>query len=232
MLIYAGFKQAIILMARGDLELWRIAWLSLEISVIAVLISMVLGIPLGTWLSNARFFGRRLIISFINMGMGLPPVVVGLAVTIFFWRSGPFGWMRLLYTPAAMVVAQVVIAFPIVTGITLAAMQQLDHKLRLQALSLGASRWQVTRVLWREARLPLLTAIMAGFGGVISEVGAVLMVGGNIKDDTRVLTTAIVLETRMGRFERAIALAIILLVLVFGVNLIITYIQQQVSQDG
>lgn len=232
MLIYAGFKQAIILMARGDPELWRIAWLSLEISVIAVLISMVLGIPLGTWLSDARFFGRRLIISFINMGMGLPPVVVGLAVTIFFWRSGPFGWMRLLYTPAAMVVAQVVIAFPIVTGITLAAMQQLDHKLRLQALSLGASRWQVTRVLWREARLPLLTAIMAGFGGVISEVGAVLMVGGNIKDDTRVLTTAIVLETRMGRFERAIALAIILLVLVFGVNLIITYIQQQVSQDG
>jgi len=231
-IVYEGFKQAIILIGRGDPELFQIAWLSLKISIIAVLISMALGIPLGTWLASARFFGRKLIISLINTGMGLPPVVVGLAVVILFWRSGPLGFLQILYTPAAMVVAQVIIAFPIVTGITLAAMQQLDPKLRIQTLSLGASRWQLAMVLWREARLPLLVAVMAGFGGVISEVGAVLMVGGNIKGDTRVLTTAIVLETRMGRFQQAIALAIILLTLVFGVNLLITYIQQQGSQNG
>ena len=169
-IIYEGLKEAIILIGRGDPELFQITWLSLEISVTAVLISMALGIPLGTWLADARFFGRRLFISLINTGMGLPPVVVGLAVVILFWRSGPLGWLQLLYTPAAMVVAQVIIAFPIVTGITLAAIQQLDSKIRVQTLSLGASRWQLMQVLWREARLPLLAAVMAGFGGVISEV--------------------------------------------------------------
>jgi tungstate transport system permease protein len=159
--------------------------------------------------------------------MGLPPVVVGLFVTIFLWRNSLLGFLELLYTPGAMVLAQVVIAFPIVAGLTLAALQALNPRLRLQLLALGASRVQLMLLLLREARLPLLAAVMAGFGSVISEVGAVLMVGGNIKGQTRVLTTATVLETRMGNFEMAIALGILLLVLTFSVNFVLTRIQQR-----
>src|SRR5574341_1060785 len=150
-------------------------------------------------------------LSLINSGMALPPVVVGLWVSIFLWRSGPLGDLRLIYTPAAIVIAQTVIAAPVVTGLTAAALQQLDPRLRLQLLGLGASRFQMVVALWREARLPLLAALMAGFGSVISEVGASMMVGGNIRHQTRVLTTAIVLETGKGHFDIAIALGILLL---------------------
>jgi tungstate transport system permease protein len=159
--------------------------------------------------------------------MGLPPVVVGLFVTIMLWRGSVLGFLDLLYTPGAMILAQVVIAFPIVTGLTMAALQSLNPRLPLQLLALGASRFQAVGLLLREAKLPVLAAVMAGFGGVISEVGAVLMVGGNIKGQTRVLTTATVLETRMGNFELAIALGILLLVLTFAVNLALTRIQQR-----
>ena len=159
--------------------------------------------------------------------MGLPPVVVGLFVSIFLWRSGPLGTLELLYTPAAIVIAQFVIAAPIVIGLTVAAMQQLNPKLRLQFMGLGASRGQVLWLLMREARLPLLAAVMAGFGGVISEVGASMMVGGNLLGQTRVLTTATVLETGKGNFDVAIALSVILLALVFGVNYLLTWIQQR-----
>jgi len=178
-------------------------------------------------LALTRFPARGFLVTLTNTAMGLPPVVVGLFVCMFLWRSGPLGFLELLYTPTAMVVAQVIIAFPIVAGLTNAAIQQLDPKLRLQALSLGASRLQLLWTLLKEARLPTLAAIMAGFGGVISEVGAVMMVGGNIKGQTRVLTTATVLETRMGRFDMAIALSVILLALAFGVNLVLTLIQQR-----
>jgi len=159
--------------------------------------------------------------------MGLPPVVVGLAVTLLLWRSGPFGVLEILYTPAALVLAQAVIAAPIVTGITLAAVQQVPREFRLQLLALGASRLQMVWVVLREARLPMLAAVMAGFGGVISEVGASMMVGGNIKGQTRTLTTAMVLETGKGNFDVAIALALLLLALVFLVNWALTSIQQR-----
>jgi tungstate transport system permease protein len=159
--------------------------------------------------------------------MGLPPVVVGLFVSIFLWRSGPLGFLELLYTPAAMVIAQVIIAFPIVAGLTMAAFQTLNPNLSLQLLGIGASRLQLLWLLSKEARLPLLAAVMAGFGGVISEVGASMMVGGNIRGETRVLTTATVLETGKGNFEIAIALGLILLFLTFAVNLILTHIQQR-----
>ena len=159
--------------------------------------------------------------------MGLPPVVVGLFVSILLWRSGPLGFLGMLYTPGAMILAQAVIATPIVMGITLAAMQQLPKKLRLQILALGATRLQLVWILTKEARLPLLAAVMAGFGGVISEVGASIMVGGNIKGYSRVLTTATVMETSRGNFDTAIALGIILLVLAFAVNLVLTHIQQK-----
>ena len=159
--------------------------------------------------------------------MGLPPVAAGLFVTLFIWRSGVFGFLELMYTPSAMVIAQVLIASPIIAGITLAAVQQINPKLSQQALSLGADRLQVLWVLIKEARLPALAAVMAGFGGVISEVGAVIMVGGNIKGETRVLTTATVQMVRMGEFSIAIALVVILLVLTFAVNLVLTLIQQK-----
>jgi tungstate transport system permease protein len=178
-------------------------------------------------LALARFPGRRLVISLVNTGMGLPPVVVGLFVTILLWRNGPLGFLDILYTPSAIILAQTVIATPIIAGISLAAIQQLPPDLRLQILSLGASRWQTVLWLAREARLPLMAAVMAGFGGVISEVGASIMVGGNIKGSTRVLTTATVMETGKGNFDTAIALSLILMVLMFAVNGALTHIQQR-----
>jgi tungstate transport system permease protein len=226
-LMWQGITRAFWLIVTGDPEVLEIALLSLKISVSATLLALLLGIPVGSVLALTRFPGRGIIVSLINTGMGLPPVVVGLVVTILIWRDSLLGFMRLLYTPAAMILAQIVIAFPIVAGLTLAALQSLNPKLRLQLLSLGASRFQLTLLLLKEARLPLLAAVMAGFGGVISEIGAVLMVGGNIKGQTRVLTTSIVLETRMGNFEMAIALGILLLLLTFAVNLILTRIQQR-----
>src|SRR5574337_468464 len=226
-LIWQGTKQAVLLLLHGDPEVLRIMLLSLQVSGTATLLSLLIGIPLGTVLALSRFPGRSIAISLVNTGMGLPPVVVGLFVSIFLWRAGPLGFLELLYTPTAIVIAQFVIAAPIVTGLTMAAMQQLDPKLRLQLLALGASRGQLLWLLMREARLPLLAAVMAGFGGVISEVGASMMVGGNLLGQTRVLTTATVLETGKGNFDVAIALSVILLALVFGVNYLLTWIQQR-----
>ncbi len=226
-LIWQGFLEALRLIISGDPGVLRITWLSIQISGVATLLSLVAGIPAGVGLALARFPGRGLLVALVNTGMGLPPVVVGLFVSIFLWRSGPLGTLELLYTPAAIVIAQFVIAAPIVTGLTIAAMQQLNPKLRLQFMGLGASRGQVLWLLMREARLPLLAAVMAGFGGVISEVGASMMVGGNLLGQTRVLTTATVLETGKGNFDIAIALSVILLALVFGVTYLLTWIQQR-----
>jgi tungstate transport system permease protein len=226
-LLFEGIREAFNLLLSGDREVLSITWLSLQVSGVATLLSLVIGVGAGTALALAEFPGKRLVATLVNTGMGLPPVVVGLFVTIFLWRSGPFGSLELLYTPAAMVIAQGIIATPIVTGISLAAIQSLPANLRLQILALGASRTQMVWLLIREARLPLLAAVMAGFGGVISEVGASIMVGGNIKGQTRVLTTATVMETGKGNFETAIALGIILLLLTFLVNLVLTIIQQK-----
>ncbi len=226
-IIWQGIKQAAILIFTGDREIYEILFLTLKVSGSAVLFSMLLGIPLGVLVGLNKFPLKRFVTAIINTGMGLPPVAAGLIVTLFVWRSGLLGFLELMYTPSAMVIAQVLIASPIIAGITLAAVQQIDPKLRQQALSLGANRFQVFWILIREARLPALAAIMAGFGGVISEVGAVTMVGGNIKGETRVLTTATVQMVRMGKFAIAIALVIILLVLAFGVNFLLTLIQQK-----
>jgi tungstate transport system permease protein len=226
-LLLDGLRQAVALLVAGDGEVWSILWLSLAVSGTATLVSLLVGIPLGALLALARFPGRRLLVSVVNAGMGLPPVVVGLFVSIMLWRSGPLGDLEILYTPAAIVVAQAVIAAPIVIGITLAAIQNVPPLFRLQLLALGASRAQMVWVVMREARLPMLAAVMAGFGGVISEVGASVMVGGNIKGQTRTLTTAMVLETGKGNFEVAIALAVLLLVLVFAVSYALTTIQQR-----
>jgi tungstate transport system permease protein len=226
-LVWSGTRQALALLAGADREIWGILWLSLQVSGTATLISLALGVPTGAALALARFPGRGLVVSLVNTGMGLPPVVVGLFVTLLLWRGGPFGDLEILYTPAAIVVAQAVIAAPIVTGITLAAVGQVPREFRLQLLGLGASRAQMVWLVLREARLPMLAAVMAGFGGIISEIGASMMVGGNIKGQTRTLTTAMVLETGKGNFEVAIALALLLLVLIFLVNWLLTAIQQR-----
>jgi tungstate transport system permease protein len=222
-----GVRQAVTLLLGGDREILGVLWLSLQVSGAATLIALLLGIPAGAALALAHFPGRTLVVSAVNTGMGLPPVVVGLFVTILLWRSGPLGGWEILYTPAAIILAQAVFAAPIVTGITLAAVQNVPAKFRLQLIALGASRPQMVWVTLREARLPMLAAVMAGFGGVISEIGASMMVGGNIKGHTRTLTTAMVLETGKGNFEIAIALSILLLALVFGINWALTTIQQR-----
>ncbi len=226
-IIIQGIVQAFQLLVHGDPEVLRIAGLSLGISLSATVISLFLGVSLGTVIGLTRFMGRRFLVSLINTGMGAPPTVVGLMVTIMLWRNGPLGILHLLYTPSAMIIAQCIISLPIITGFTMASIQQVDPKLRLQILSLGASRIQLLWLLLRETRLPLLAAVMAGFGAIISEVGASMMVGGNIKDQTRVLTTAIVQETGRGEFGLAVALSVILMLLVFLVNLALTAIQQR-----
>ena len=226
-LILDGIKKAFWLLVTFDPEVMSITWLSLKVSGIATLVSLVLGISVGSVIALTRFPGRRVAVSLVNTGMGLPPVVVGLFVSIMLWRNGPLGFLELLYTPSAMILAQAVIATPIVMGITLAAMQQLPKKLRLQIFALGATRLQMVWILIKEAKLPLLAAVMAGFGGVISEVGASIMVGGNIKGYSRVLTTATVMETSRGNFDVAIALGIILLLLAYVINAILTHIQQR-----
>jgi tungstate transport system permease protein len=226
-LILEGIKTALTLIFSLDREVLAVTVLSLKVSGCATLASLLIGIPVGVFLALTDFPGRRMVISLVNTGMGLPPVVVGLFVTIFLWRNGPLGFLEILYTPLAMILAQCVIASPIVTGITIASIQNLPANLKLQVLALGATRLQTVWILVRESRLPLLAAVMAGFGGVISEVGASIMVGGNIKGQTRVLTTATVMETGKGNFDVAIALSLILLMLAFGVNYLLTVIQQR-----
>ena len=226
-LILEGIKKAFWLLITFDPEVMSITFLSLQVSGSATFVSLFFGISIGATVALSKFPGRRIVVSIINTGMALPPVVVGLFVTIFLWRNGPLGFLGVLYTPTAMIIAQTVIATPIVMGITQAAIQQLPQKLRLQILALGATRIQMVWILIKEAKLPLLAAVMAGFGGVISEVGASIMVGGNIKGYSRVLTTATVMETSRGNFDIAIALGIILLLLAYIINLILTQIQQR-----
>jgi len=208
-------------------DIFEITLLSLQVSTVATLISLLIGLPFGTWLALGNFRGKSFLLSIVNTGMALPPVVVGLVVAMTLWRSGPLGGLRLIYTPVAIIIAQTVISAPVVMGLTAAALAAIDPRLQQQLLGLGASRPQMIWMLWREARLPLLAALMAGFGSVISEVGASMMVGGNIRGQTRVLTTAIVLETSKGEFEKALALSALLLILTYLINLALTLIQQK-----
>ena len=226
-LIWQGFVEASRLLVTGDAQVLTVVGLSLRVSLTATLASLILGVPTGIALGLSRFRGRRFIVSLVNVGMGLPPVVVGLMVAIMLWRSGPFGFLGIMYSPLAIIIAQTFIAFPIVTALTLATIQQLNPKIRLQILALGASKWQMFWILVREAKLSILAATIAGFGAVISEVGASMMVGGNILGQTRVLTTATVMETGKGNFEVALALSTILFALAYSVTLALTLIQQR-----
>ena len=220
-------REALALLLGGDAELYGIIGRTLLISGSATLFAMLLGIPLGYALARGRFPGRTLLLGMVNTGMGMPPVVVGLVVCLLLTRSGPLGGWDLIYTPQAMVMAQLVIATPLVVGFTAASIQALPAQLPDLLASLGAGRLQKLWLLSREARLGLLAAVMAGFGAIVSEVGASMTVGGNLRGSTRVLTTAIVTETSRGNLPIALALGFMLLGLAFAVNLILTLVQQR-----
>jgi tungstate transport system permease protein len=222
-----GLMDAIGLLLSGDQDSWSIIALTLRVSLTATAIALLIGLPLGAIVALARFPGRRIVLAAANTGMGLPPVVVGLFVTVLLWRSGPLGGLGLLYTPTAMIIAQAAIATPIVVALVAAALQQVDPDFQVQMRALGATPVRAFAALLGEARLPLLAGAMAAFGAVVSEVGAAQMVGGNLAGQTRVLTTAAVLATSQGRFALSIAFGLILLLIAFGVNLSLTLIQQR-----
>jgi tungstate transport system permease protein len=222
-----GLKEAVRLLVTLDPDVINITLRTLQVTVIATIVSVLIGIPIGTVLALTQFFGRGMLVSIVNFGMGLPPVVVGLVTWLCLTRYGPLGILNLLYTPTAIIIAQAIIASPIVAGFSLAAIQSVDPKMRLQLLAFGATRLQYLLLLIWEARLGILAAIIAGFGGVISEVGASMMVGGNIRGYTRVLTTATVLEVSKGKFELATALSVILLMVTFCIMASLSHLQQR-----
>lgn len=225
-LFYDTLREAVRLLLSGDGALWQVVFLSLRVSGAAILLGILIGIPFGTAIALARFRGRRIVIALIHTGFALPPVVVGLFVYMLLSRTGPAGALGILFTTKAMVLAQALLAAPYVAGITLAAVQAVPPDAMLQARSLGATRLRAILTVLREARLGIGAAVVAGFGAVISEVGAVMLVGGNIAGETRVMTTAIVLETRRGNFAAAMALGLLLLLIAFTVNVLITRGQQ------
>lgn len=224
--ILSGIAQAVQLIFSANADLYEIIALSLQVTGIALVLATVIGVPLGAALGLSRLRGRGFITVLLYTGMGLPPVVVGLFVYLFLSRSGPFGVLGWLFTPNAMITAQFIIAFPLTTGLTMIAVQSVEPALRLQARALGATRVQEIWTILLEARLGVITAIVAAFGAIISEVGAVLLVGGNIEGKTRVLTTAIVLDTRTGDYALAIALGLILILIAFVINSALLMLQR------
>lgn len=226
-LLLEGLKKAIEMILSGDREILEITLLTLRVSLSAVLISTLIGIPAGMLLGLTTFPGRRFILALVNIGMGLPPVVAGLWITLFLWRSGPLGDFAWLYTPRAIIMAQILVSLPIVTALTSTAFQQINQKMILQIKALGATRIQLYWILLKEVKLAILAAIIAGFGRVIAEVGAAMMVGGNISGETRILTTSIVMEVSKGNFDIALALSFILMSLAFIITFLLTYLQQR-----
>ena len=220
-----GVIQAFQLIFSFDPNLYEIIGLSLYIAGVSLFFSMLVGIPIGAFLGLTRFPGRRLVMAMLYTGMGFPPVVIGLFVYLMFSRSGPLGQLGWLFTPRAMSVAQIIISFPLVAGFTMAAVMAVNPNLRPQLRALGATDWQATAAILLEARVGVIVSLAAGFGAVISEVGAVMLTGGNIAGKTRTLTSAIILETQKGNFDLAIALGIILLLLSFFTNLAMTRLQ-------
>ncbi|MFN0095263.1 MAG: ABC transporter permease [Dehalococcoidia bacterium] len=225
--IWEGLKEALRLIATADRDLREVAWRTVVVSGSATLFALVAGVPVGYILARRRFPGRTFVLGMVNTGMGMPPVVVGLIVWLMLVRSGPFGDLELIYTKRAMVTAQFLIATPLVAGFTAAAVQALPQELPDLLATLGAGRLRTLWILAKEAQLGILAATMAGFGAAISEVGASMTVGGNLAGETRVLTTAIVTESSRGQNAEAMALGIVLLLMAFAVNLVLTAAQQR-----
>lgn len=225
--ISEGFVKGIELILSLDRDVTTIVFLTLQVALTSVFLSLVVGMPLGLWLSVTSSRAKRPLLALVNTGMGAPPVAVGLLTLLFLSREGPLGGFNLIYTPQAIVIAETLLGIPVVAGLTFSAVSQIPKEIALQALGLGATKLQVIYVMAREARLGTLAAVMAAFGAVISEVGAAMMVGGNIKGQTRILTTAIVTETRTGNFDLAIALGLILFLITLTVNVLLTHLQKK-----
>ena len=219
-LLWQGLSDAVRLLVRADPRILRIAGLSLLVSGGATLLAAVAGVPLGSLLALRTFRGKALVTSIVNTGMGLPPVVVGLGVSLLLWRSGPLGSLSLMYTPAAMVIAQFIVAAPIAAGLTRSAVDLSSGELAEALRVDGAREWRVGWEAVGAVRPQVVVAVAAAFGRAISEVGASLMVGGNVLNSTRIMTTAITLEVSRGEFARAIALGMLLLAIAFVVNLV------------
>lgn len=212
----------------GEADIWGITLRTLWVCGIALLSALALGLPIGIMLGRRRFAGRTAFVSVVNAGMGAPPVVVGLLFTLLLWRQGRLGHLGWMFQPEAMMLAQTAIALPLVIGITLAAVGALDEDWELQVKTLGVPfPWRIWLLL-REIRLGLLAAVIAALGGILSEVGAVMMVGGNLEGETRVLTTAILMHTQMGDFEGALGLAAVLL----GLTLVLASLLSVAQQSG
>ncbi|MBM7652019.1 ABC transporter permease [Neobacillus cucumis] len=226
-LLLDGIKKAIEIILSGDPEVFAITLLTLKVCLLSILISTLIGLPLGMLLGLTRFRGRKFLLVFINIGLGMPPVVAGLWISLVLWRSGPLGDLSLLYTPTAIVMAQILVSLPIVTSLTCTAFQQISEKMLLQIKALGATRLQTLWILIKQLKMAILAALMAGFGRVIAEVGAAMMVGGNIQGDTRILTTTIVMEVSKGNFDIALALSFILLSVALMITGALTFFQQR-----
>lgn len=226
-LIWDGLVKAIQLITSGEEGIHEVSLLTLRVSLTAILVSMIIGIPTGIFLGLTRFKGRKIILNFVNIGMSLPPVVAGLTITMLLWRSGPLGDLSLLYSPTAISMAQILVSLPIIIGLVSSSFQQIDEKLLLQIKALGTTKLQYLFILLKEMSISILAAVMAGFGRVIAEVGAAMMVGGNILGETRILTTSIVMEVSKGNFDVAIALSFILMTLAFIITFSLTSLQQR-----
>lgn len=220
------FAEAVDLLVAGDVYLWSVVARSLAISGSALVLAVVVGLPVGAAVALSRLRRRPTVVALLHTGLALPPVVVGLGVYLMLSRAGPLGGLDLLYSPAAVVLAQVVIAGPYVAAIAMGAVAGVPGDVRVQARALGASRLQALWLHLRECRASLLAAVAAAFGSIISEVGAVLIVGGNVLGETRVMTSTIVLETRRGNFGVAVGLGGVLLLVAFGVNLALTLLER------
>jgi tungstate transport system permease protein len=225
--ILEGFRKAFFLILHFDPELLSIILLSLKVSCTALVIATALGLPLGAVTGLKKFSGREIFINILNTFMGLPPVVVGLFVYLLLSRRGPFGFLALLYTPSAMIIAQSILAFPIVAALSHSSIIKIDPLIKQASMTLGATRFQVTSTVIKEARYGIMAAIIAALGRVMAEVGAILIVGGNIAGYTRVMTTTIALETDKGNFELALALGFILLIISFIINTFLYIIQRK-----
>tara|TARA_B100000674_G_C37663812_1_gene833789 strand:- start:23 stop:730 length:708 start_codon:yes stop_codon:yes gene_type:complete len=223
--------SATLLIIRGDPELWFIVLLSLRVSLSAVILAALFGIPIGAALAIWRFSGRQILVVIFNALMGLPPVVVGLCVYLLLSKSGPLGILGLLYTPMAMIIAQSILTTPIVVALSREIIEGLNNEYRDQFISFALKGYQVLRALLWEARFALLTVLLAGFGRAIAEVGAVMIVGGNINHYTRVMTTSIALETSKGNLSLALALGVILVILAIVVNAVVSSIGYKRSED-
>jgi tungstate transport system permease protein len=223
--LWEGIQEAIRLIVSVDYEVSRTVVLSLRISLTATLLASIVGIPLGFLISTREFFLKRPVITFFNTLLSLPTVVVGLFLYSLLSKRGPLGLLDLLFTPSAMVLGQFILATPIIVAFAIAAIQALDPRVKLTAMTLGAGPVRTALAVLSEARFALTSAVIAGFGRVIAEVGAAMMVGGNIKGYTRVMTTAIALETSKGEFAFALSLGFILLFVAFSVNILFHYFQ-------